>query len=454
MTLNDAPGEPISLAVLPDGRVLHTTRDGTVFLHDPASGENSVAAEISVYTHDEEGLHGIAVGPDFESDGWVYLYYSPRLDTPVDDPSTEDSDEGAAPLSAASSEAWAAFEGVTRLSRFRLEGGRLLLDGEQILLEVPSSRGICCHLGGDLDFDAEGRLYLSTGDDTNPFLSNGYSPLDERARQHPALDAQRTAANTNDLRGKLLRLEVGADGSVTSPAGNLFPASPNTRSEIYAMGLRNPYRIAAGPDGAVYVADYAPDARAESPERGPEALGHWTAIREPGNLGWPYCRGERPYVDYDFATERSSAPFDCDAPLNESPNGDGLRELPAVAPPLLAYSNVRSAEWPELGSGGIGPMAGPAYEFRRGASDVAWPEHYAGRPLLYEWVRDFIALIDLDDDGNPVGLERLPFATDNPIDLEFGPDGALYVLEYGDGYFRANREARLLRIEYVGDDEG
>ncbi|HWO14282.1 MAG TPA: hypothetical protein VNN80_32475, partial [Polyangiaceae bacterium] len=65
VTLNGAPGEPVGLVVLPDGRVLHTTRGGRVFLHDPATGFNRVIANIPVYQHDEEGLQGMAIDAGF-----------------------------------------------------------------------------------------------------------------------------------------------------------------------------------------------------------------------------------------------------------------------------------------------------------------------------------------------------------------------------------------------------
>ena len=80
------------------------------------------------------------------------------------------------------------------------------LTSEQILLEVDQDRGMCCHLGGDFVWDAAGNLYLSTGDDTDPFESAGYTPIDERPNRNPAYDAQRSSANTNDLRGKILRI--------------------------------------------------------------------------------------------------------------------------------------------------------------------------------------------------------------------------------------------------------
>ena len=93
VTLNDRPGEPMALAVLPDRRVLHTARTGEVRIHDPKSGVNFLAADMKkspagLYQHDEEGVQGIAVDPGFAKNHWVYLYYSPRLDTPMDDPAT------------------------------------------------------------------------------------------------------------------------------------------------------------------------------------------------------------------------------------------------------------------------------------------------------------------------------------------------------------------------------
>ncbi len=454
VTLDDAPGEPIGLAVLPSGQVLHTSRTGTLWLHD-LDGKKTVAAELPVYSHDEEGLQGVAVDPDFEQNRWVYLYYSPPLDTPLDDPDTTAVDESVAPL-AGSADTRLPYRGAMRLSRFVLARDQLDLASEQVILEIPTDRGICCHVGGQIDFDAAGDLYLSTGDDTNPFQSEGYSPIDERSDRHPAFDAQRTSANTNDLRGKLLRIRVAEDGSYSLPEGNLFaPGTPLARPEIYAMGLRNPFRFAVDQTtGVIYLADYAPDAGADDPRRGPRGTGKWIAISAPGNYGWPYCAAPgRPYVDFDFATRVSSEPFDCDRPVNDSPNNTGLRELPPVRGAALYYSYGPAAGLPELGTGGVGPMAGPPYRHDpERSSGSEWPLEYAGAPLFYEWTRDFIAVFHLDDSLAISSIERIStdVAVSNPIDAEFGPDGALYVLEYGDGYYMANPDARLSRIEFAG----
>jgi cytochrome c len=460
VTLNDFPGEPMDLAVLPDGRVLHTTRPGELWLHDPATGRNRVVNEFNVYRHDEEGLQSVALDPNFGENGWVYIYYSPPLNTPVDNPVTP-VNEGDAPFFGTQAD-WDRYKGLIRLSRFRWVGERLDMRSEQRIIDVPVDRGICCHVGGDIVFDSAGNLILSTGDDTNPFESDGYTPIDERPNRNPAFDAQRTAANTNDLRGKVLRIHPGQRGGYSIPAGNLFaPGTANTRPEIYAMGLRNPFRIEINRDNDdIYVGDYSPDNRNANPLRGPAGHGKWFILREPGNYGWPYCATDAlPYVDYDFATGASGAAFDCAHPVNESPHNTGLRELPAVQHPDVWYSYTLSAEFPELGStppGGIGPMAGPAYDRDPAkASPPAWPAYYDGVPLFYEWTRDYIKEFRLDEAGElaairPV-LPTLASPTlDNGMDLEFGPEGALYTLEYGDGFFSENPDAQLARIDYIG----
>jgi cytochrome c len=458
VTLNDHPGEPMDLAVLPDGRVLHAARTGELRIYDPKTGLNTIAATFDVYQHDEEGLQNVAIDPNFKKNKWVYIYYSPPLDTPVDDPSTPDVNEGDAPEFGTEAD-WERFRGVIRLSRFKLEGNELDMDTEQQIIDVPVDRGICCHVGGHIDFDLDGNLILSTGDDTNPFQSDGYTPIDERPDRNPAFDAQRTAANTNDLRGKILRITVGRNGGYSIPPGNLFPAgTPQTRPEIYAMGFRNPFKIAVDDQtGDIYVGDYSPDADEPDPLRGPAGQGKWTILREPGNYGWPYCAtAELPYVDYDFATGESGETFDCANPVNESPHNTGLRELPPVTQPDVWYSYSPSAEFPELGTGGIGPMGGPAYDFdprqTHGKQAVAWPEYFDGVPLFYEWTRDYIKEFRLDGAGNVAEINPvLPsFTFDNPMSIEFGPDGALYTLEYGDGFFLETPEAQLARIDYVG----
>jgi cytochrome c len=473
VTLNDRPGEPMSLAVLPDRRVLHTARTGEVRIYDPRTGLNDVAAQVEVYQHDEEGLQGIAVDPNFDDNHWIYLYYSPPGNTPVDDPSTPQVNEGDAPFDGTAAD-FAAFRGNLRLSRFKLKGDELDLATEQKIIDVPVDRGICCHVGGQIDFDGQGNLYLSTGDDTNPFFSDGYVPIDERASRNPAFDAQRSAANTNDLRGKLLRIRPRTNGGYTVPGGNLFkPGTPKTKPEIYAMGLRNPFRFAVNRvNGDVYMGDYSPDAPTPNPLRGPAGHGRWMIIDRPGNYGWPYCvTPDLPYNEFDFDSGQSEGPFNCTRPENDSPHNTGQRFLPAVVQPDVWYSYPDADEglFPELlnvrGGDGIGPAGGPAYQFDRDNPSVfKWPRYYNGQPLFYEWTRDYIKefrlnrpngnrLADIRHVAVPAGADHPapvpPGGVDNPMDMEFGPDGVLYVLEYGDGFFSENPEAQLAKFNFV-----
>ncbi|HET6532007.1 MAG TPA: PKD domain-containing protein, partial [Actinoplanes sp.] len=116
------------------------------------------------------------------------------------------------------------------------------------------------------------------------------------------------------------------------------------------------------------------------------------------------------------------------------------------------YTYGPNARWPQLGTGGIGPMGGPAYQFdARSDSPTKWPADFDGKPLFYEWTRDYVKAFTLDADDQVTAIESvLPsIVFDNPMDLEFGPDGALYVLEYGDGFFSENPEAQLARIDYA-----
>jgi cytochrome c len=434
-------GEPIALAVLPDRRVLHTSRAGEVWLTTPEA-TTTLAAKLDVYNHDEDGLQGVAIDPDFEENNWVYLYYAPPLDTPAGD----------APENGTEAE-FAAFEGYNQLSRYTLtEQGTLDLASEQQILQVPADRGICCHAGGEIDFDAQGNLLLSTGDDTNPFASDGYSPIDERADRNPAFDARRSSANTNDLRGKLLRITVQEDGSYTVPEENLFePGTEKTRPEIYAMGFRNPFRFAVDKEtGWIYLGDYGPDAGSADPERGPGGTVEFNLIKEAGNFGWPLCVGDnQAYRDYDFATGESGPAFDCAAPKNESRHNTGLVDLPPAQPAWIPYDG---ASVPEFGTGSESPMGGPTYHYDPELdSPTKFPEYYDGKNFAYEWGRGWIKEITVGPDGERGEIKPFFESMDltRPMNIEFGPDGSLYVLDYGSSFFGGAEDSALYRIDYT-----
>ena len=223
-----------------------------------------------------------------------------------------------------------------------MRGDTLLLKSKKILLEVNTQREECCHTGGSIAWDKNGNLYLSTGDNTNPHASNGYSPSDERPGRGP-WDAQKSSANTNDLRGKIIRIKPQPNGTYTIPEGNLFPkGTPQTRPEIYTMGHRNPFRISVDQKtGFVYWGEVGPDASNPDTTRGPAGHDEVGQARKAGNFGWPHFVGNnKAYHKYDFENKKSLPKWDATAPANTSPNNTGLQILPPAQNAFIWYRCV------------------------------------------------------------------------------------------------------------------
>uniref|UniRef100_UPI00036D779F RICIN domain-containing protein n=1 Tax=Catelliglobosispora koreensis TaxID=129052 RepID=UPI00036D779F len=277
----------------------------------------------------------------------------------------------------------------------------------------------------------------------------GYAPLDWRPGQS-MLDSARTAGNTNDLRGKILRIHPETNGTYTIPAGNLFPqGTAQTKPEIYAMGFRNPFRFDVDQQtGWLNVADYGPDRGCCTTNRGPEGLVELNVIKQAGNFGWPFCHGNnQPYAPYNPDTGVVGAKFNCNAPVNDSPNNTGLRDLPPLVQPQIWYGYGTSTQFPEMGSDGAGPMGGPVY---RGNGN-GFPSYYNGVHFFFEWMRNTIKEIHFDANGNLVKINPfLPGVTFvKPMAMRFGPDGSLYLLEWGSQFGGGNSDSGLYRIDYV-----
>nr|WP_246401932.1 ThuA domain-containing protein [Jiangella mangrovi] len=449
---------PSELAVADDGRVFFiemgerrlASTPANLKVIDPGTQATTVVDTLDVYTGiatgnaQEDGLLGLALDPSFDENNWLYLFRS--VPGPV-----------ACPLSDVTGGSC----GVNRLSRFTLTGEGLT--EEKVVLDVTVQREQCCHEAGSLAFDPDGNLYISTGDDTNPFESQGYAPIDERPGRQP-FDAQRSSANTNDLRGKILKITPTASGGYTIPAGNLFP--PRTlgaRPEIYAMGFRNPYRIAVDPEtGDVYAIDYGPDAGGPNADRGPEGRVEWNVI-QPGNYGWPYCHGGAAYQDWAFPSGPASGTFDCANPVNESPNNTGMTTLPPVVDPEVFYGRLPfasgGANQPDIGTGGA-PTVGPVYRYEADEAPVLtgsrkWPESYDGQAFFGEWGRTNNNMYNFILDGDQQVQEISPLfhgvfnPWTRPHEIEFGPDGALYVIQWGHT-FGTTGISTIQRIDYTG----
>jgi cytochrome c len=425
--LDEKLDEPTEMAIMNDGRVIYVERKGKVKLYDPKTNSAKTINELEVFTKFEYGLMGANIDPNFDKNKWVYLYYSPvKGDT------------------------------ANTLSRFTFDETKQMLDlsSEKMILKVPVKRNECCHTGGSIDWDKQGNLYLSTGDDTNPFASDGYGPMDNLPNRQ-GWDARASSSNTNDLRGKILRIKPTESGSYTIPQGNLFPVGMDkTRPEIYVMGCRNPYRISVDQrTGFLYWGDVGPDAGENSEKYGTRGYDENNQARKAGYFGWPlFVADNRPYKHRDFKDNTVSYTFDPARPINDSPHNTGLTELPPAQKAYIFYPYVDSPEFgPIVGKGSRNAMAGPVYYFDDYAdSQVKFPKYYDGKYFAYDWTRDWINPVTMTSNGDFVKMEKfLPSNKfSHPIDLAFGKNGALYTLEYGPNWFAQNDEAMLSRIEY------
>ncbi|QHT68292.1 carbohydrate-binding protein [Rhodocytophaga rosea] len=425
--------EPMEFIILETGKIMFVERKGNLKMYNPETRQVKTIASIPVntkytskegrVTEGEDGLLGIVQDPNFTQNHWIYLYYS-------------------LPGS----------EAKNILTRYELRGEELVMDSKKVLLEIPTQREQCCHTGGGMVFDAKGNLYLSTGDNTSP-RATGFDPIDERPERGP-WDAQKSSGNTNDLRGKIIRIHPEADGSYTIPEGNLFPkGTAKTRPEIYTMGHRNPWRLSIdSKTGYIYWGEVGPDASQDSLHRGPRGHDEFNQARKAGNFGWPHFIGDnKAYIDFDFATNTSKAPFDPAKPENNSPNNTGLTQLPPVQKAFIWYPYGASSEFPMLGSGGRSATGGPVF---RKADFVGakrpFPDYYEGKWFIVDFMRGWIMVVTMDEQGNYQSMERfMPNEKfSSAIDMKFGPDGDLYILEYGSAWFQGNDNARIVRIDY------
>ncbi|WP_143304615.1 ThuA domain-containing protein [Chitinophaga vietnamensis] len=430
--------EPTEMTILPNLDILVAQRRGELMLYKQATKSLSQVGFLKVYfktevpnVNAEEGFLGMAADPDYKDNHYVFLFYSPA-DT-----------------------------SVNRLSRFKFENDKLDMSSEKIVLQFYSQRNICCHTGGSIAFGPDKLLYLSTGDNTTPFdepgqkyVSKGYGPTDDRPG-HLQYDGRRTSSNTNDLRGKILRIKVEADGSYTIPDGNLFPkGTKDTKPEIFAMGTRNPYRISVDrKTGYVYWGEVGPDANNDDSLRGPRGYDEVNQAKKPGYYGYPlFIADNKPYRAYNYETGESGPYYDPAKPINNSRNNTGLKQLPPAVPAFIWYPYGKSDEFPIVGSGGRNAEAGPVYYSEYYPKETRFPDYYNGKLFIYDWMRGWIMAVTMDKDANFSKMERFMPSTklNAPIDMEMGPDGRLYVLEYGNGWFSKNIDAALSRIDYNG----
>jgi glucose/arabinose dehydrogenase len=364
-------GSPTALAFTPDGRMLITTQTGVLRVYE-GTLLTTTALDISsrVCTESERGLLGVAVDPGFTSNGFLYLYYT------TDDPG----------------------DCVNRLSRFTMSGNTVSPASESILLDnIPSQGG--SHNGGDVYVGNDGNLYVAVGDG-----GCDYAPPHGCAGENDA------ARDMNALVGKILRIT--REGGI--PPDNPFQGPNSVRCntgtaddseqcrEIFATGLRNPFRIAFDPNvsgTAFRMNDVGQNA--------------WEEIDvgiSGADDGWNVREGH--------CAEGSTT--DCGAPP------------PAMTNPIFDYGHA----------GGCRAITGGAF-----VPAGVWPASYDGAYLFADFVCGTIFRLD----PVPGGYERSEFATglgsNSAVSMTFGPFGgtkALYYTTYVGG-------GAVRRIAYTGE---
>src|SRR5690606_17280307 len=153
--LVDNLDQPMSMEILEDGRIFFVEKEGAIKMVDPKTfkvytiGEIPVNDRFSVpfttsgskYDADD-GMHGIAMDPDFNENGFIYLYYSPDTEEPI-----------------------------SQLARYTYIDGNIDLNSKKVILEWETQRERCCHWGGGMVFDQDKNLLIATGDNSGFNLS-------------------------------------------------------------------------------------------------------------------------------------------------------------------------------------------------------------------------------------------------------------------------------------------
>ncbi|WP_026812697.1 PKD domain-containing protein [Arenibacter certesii] len=403
-------GNATMMRFAPDGRIFVIDRYGELLIYKPLTQSTVSAGTLPVFHGFEDGFLGLAFDPNFASNQKIYIYYS-LISTPAN-----------------------------RISQFSMNGDILDLSSEVPMMEWPVQRVNSYHAAGDMAFDSQGNLYIAIGDNANHGL---YGAIDEGNSNN---SAERTSANTNDLRGKIIRIKPNAgNGSYTIPNGNLFPGGVGGLPEIYVMGTRNPYRIFVDKDNTdwLFWGEVGPDANVAS-AMGPEGRDEINLTKEAGNYGWPYFSGafNDPYqVNY-----RTPSPYynDPSAPENTSKWNTGATLLPEAKPAWIEFFHKSY-------------FAGPRYYYDGNATDQQrLPIEFDGLFFYYDFNTSQIWAVEIDVTGNVLSNQKwaptvFPSSAKGFIDMKIGPDGHLYILEYGTGCCPQNSgTGKLVRVDYTG----
>ncbi len=354
-------------------------------------------------TNIEEGVTGIVLDPDFKTNRFLYIHWSPANAV------------------------------VFRLSRFTVSGNTL--GAEKILLDIPAQRNVCCHTGGGMAFDAYGDLWVSMGNNSGNEggATQGMNEVDKHQSDEWG------ASSTGGLRGGILR--VHPDNSARGyamPPGNFgeyfaqqtgntqYSDTLKVKPEIYAKGTRNAYTLQLDPVRRwVMWGDVGPDRGLVHEE--------YNLTRRPGFFGYPYFAGN----NLPFVGSKDPA-----APTNTSKWNMGLGVLPPAIPAIFPYTESAA-------------ITGPLYRYDGDlTSAVKLPPHFTRKWFVTDWNNNQIRVFTLDSTGATITQNQRIFANHSfsgITDLKTGPDGALYAINYGNAYFTSGTTTSITKIAYMGN---
>jgi glucose/arabinose dehydrogenase len=236
---------PIDMEFAPDGRLFVAEQAGRLRIVKP---DRTLVTFLNISTKvdssGDRGLQALTFDPGFSTNGYVYLHYTRKAtsSTPVHN----------------------------RIVRVTASGEKVVAGSEKLIFRLGNQKAANTgHMGGTIDFGADGKLYVSTGENKTP----------DKAQQ------------LTNLFGKMLRINK----SGTIPTDNPFynTASGNNRA-IWALGLRNPFKFAVQPGtGTIFINDV-----------GEKAWEEINKAKKGANYGWPVherVANNPQYVDPIFA---------------------------------------------------------------------------------------------------------------------------------------------------------
>ncbi len=360
----------------------------------------------------EEGVTGIALDPNFKTNHYVYIHWSPA-------PATNE---------------------IFRISRYTVTGDTILQTSEKVLMDIPAERQECCHTGGGMEFDAYGDLWITLGNNAGRTGSNTSNPPEGMSQVNKYQSDEWGATSTHGLRGGIIRIHPDNSAKGYSiPSGNFgeyfyqqtgkskYLDTSKVLPEVYIKGTRNAYSLALDPVRRwVAWGDVGPDVLTG-------AVREEVNLRQtPGFEGWPYFVGN----NTAFSGGKIAA-----TPINSSVFNTGLDTLPPARPAFFL-------------PGGSSPITGPIYRYDGDLQSTGkLPPHFNRKWFTTDHDGNQIMVRTLDSLGTAVTASQRIFANHTffgPVDFRAGPDGALYIVEYGNTNFTSPNGIRIERISYTG----